>query len=148
MKRALALCVSLCGLGFAPACAADSAPVAASLDADPALFRISDDDTVIYLFGTIHMLDEGRTWFDDGVKTAFDASDELVVEAVTPTDPAVLGSVMAKGFDIGGTPLRQEMPAEAAATADAGDRGLARAGRAGRHHGAMAGRYQPVCPGL
>lgn len=61
----------------------------ADRDADPALWVVRDADTTIYLFGTIHLLD-GRTWFNDEVKTAFDASRELVLEARLPEDPAAL----------------------------------------------------------
>lgn len=75
----------------APAPAAPAAPVpaapAALPDADPALFIARDEDTIIYLFGTFHLLDE-RPWFNDEVKTAFDASDELVLEILLPEDPA------------------------------------------------------------
>ena len=54
--------------------AAAAAPAAAPLpDADPALWVVRDADTTIYLFGTFHLLD-GRPWFNDEVKTAFDAS--------------------------------------------------------------------------
>ena len=61
----------------------------ADRDADPALWVVRDADTTIYLFGTIHLLD-GRTWFNDEVKTAFEASRELVLEARLPEDPAAL----------------------------------------------------------
>lgn len=66
-------------------------PVAAAPlpDADPALFVVRDADTTVYLFGTFHLLD-GRPWFDDEVRTAFDASQELVMEALIPDDPASL----------------------------------------------------------
>ena len=56
-------------------------------DANPALWVARDADTTIYLFGTFHLLD-GRPWFNDEVRTAFDASDELVMEAILPEDPA------------------------------------------------------------
>lgn len=68
----------------APAPAAEALP-----EADPALWVIRDDDTTIYLFGTFHLLD-GRPWFDDEVRAAFDASDELVIEAIIPDNPADL----------------------------------------------------------
>jgi hypothetical protein len=61
----------------------------ANRDADPALWVVRDRDTTIYLFGTIHLLD-GRTWFNDEVRRSFDASNELVMEAIIPED---LGSV-------------------------------------------------------
>lgn len=53
-------------------------------DADPALWVINDEDTVIYLFGTFHALDGRSAWFNDEVMTAFAASDELVLETVVP----------------------------------------------------------------
>ncbi len=64
------------------------APVAAALpDADPALWVVRDEDTIVYLFGTFHLLD-GRPWFNDEIKTAFDASGELVVEVRLPENLA------------------------------------------------------------
>jgi uncharacterized protein YbaP (TraB family) len=69
----------------APASASQTPPA----DANPALWVVRDSDTTIYLFGTIHLLD-GRPWFNDEVRTAFDASDELIMEAIIPEDPASL----------------------------------------------------------
>lgn len=46
----------------------------------PALWQLGDEDTTIYLFGTIHVLPEGETWFDDRISTAFNAADQLVFE--------------------------------------------------------------------
>lgn len=48
--------------------------------ADPALWVVKDEDTTIYLFGTIHVLRPGLSWFDGRVRQAFDDSDELVTE--------------------------------------------------------------------
>ena len=60
-------------------------PAAAqTADADPALWVVKDRDTTIYLFGTIHVLKPGLTWFDEAMKTAFDRSDTLVLEMVPP----------------------------------------------------------------
>ena len=73
----------------APAPTAPAAPPAPLPDADPALWVVRDADTIIYLFGTFHLLD-GRPWFNDEVRTAFDSSDELVLEALVPDDPASL----------------------------------------------------------
>jgi uncharacterized protein YbaP (TraB family) len=71
-----------------PASVATPAQATAALpDANPALWVVRDSDTTIYLFGTFHLLD-GRPWFNDEVRTAFDASDELVMEAILPEDPA------------------------------------------------------------
>ncbi len=62
--------------------------------ATPALWRVSDADTTIYLFGTVHVMKPGIDWFRGGVKAAFDGSDELVLEIVEPDDPNAMGAVM------------------------------------------------------
>ena len=95
LRFAAALGLALAGaptLAFqaAPAPAASGAtarPAAALPDANPAMWVVRDADTTIYLFGTFHLLD-GRPWFNDEVRTAFDASDELVMEAILPDNPA------------------------------------------------------------
>jgi hypothetical protein len=75
----------------APAPAAPAAATAAPLpDADPALWVVRDEDTTIYLFGTFHLLDGRREWFNDEIRAAFDASEELVLEAVLPEDAATM----------------------------------------------------------
>ena len=56
-------------------------------DAHPALWVVNDADTVIFLFGTFHALDGKSDWFNDEVKTAFTASDELVLETIVPDGP-------------------------------------------------------------
>lgn len=73
--------------------AAAQTPPVAMTDADPALWVVKDADTTIYLFGTIHVLKPGLSWFDEAVKTAFDASDALVIEMVTPSATEMLGKV-------------------------------------------------------
>lgn len=67
---------------------APSAPATVTDDADPALWVVKDEDTTIYLFGTVHMLKPGLGWFDEAVKTAFDKSDTLVLEVIMPEDPS------------------------------------------------------------
>ena len=56
--------------------------------ATPALWVVNDSDTIIYLFGTFHALDQESRWFDQAVRTAFTASDELVLETLVPRPPA------------------------------------------------------------
>jgi uncharacterized protein len=96
----------------APAAVAPPAPAAAALpDANPALWVVRDGDTTIYLFGTIHLLD-GRPWFNDEVKTAFDASDELVMEAILPEDPmSLIPMIMRYAVDQTGRPLSSRLTA-------------------------------------
>ena len=56
----------------------------------PALWKVADDDTTVYLFGTIHALPEGKDWYSGTIAKAFDASGELVTEipAGAENDPA------------------------------------------------------------
>ena len=113
MIRTLAAAISALALSLAlPACAqqpAASAP--AANDADPALWVVKDKDTTIYLFGTIHVLKPGLTWFDEAVKTAFDRSDEVKLEIVMPDPATMQGLVQATGVAAPGTPpLTQQLP--------------------------------------
>ena len=61
-----------------------SARTPAIPDARPAIWVVNDADTVVYLFGTFHALDGRSAWFNDEIRTAFAASDELVLETVVP----------------------------------------------------------------
>ncbi len=70
--------------------AAPTAASAAPVDADPALWVMRDADTTIYLFGTVHVLRPGMVWFDEAVRAAFDASDELKLEAILPDDTSTM----------------------------------------------------------
>ena len=89
-KRAIALAaagtIAAAGtLAAAMPTAAAAANIPAPLpDADPAIWVVNDHDTTIYLFGTFHALDGRSAWFNDEVRTAFAASDELVLETVIP----------------------------------------------------------------
>jgi hypothetical protein len=78
----------------AAAPAASPAPAAPLPDADPALWVVRDNDTTVYLFGTFHMLDGRRDWFNEEVREAFDASQEMVVEVIMPENPAELQRAM------------------------------------------------------
>jgi uncharacterized protein YbaP (TraB family) len=85
-KLAIAAAVAAAGVCTAVAERAAAASIPTNLpDADPALWVINDEDTIIYLFGTFHALDGKSAWFNDEVRTAFAASDELVLETVVPS---------------------------------------------------------------
>jgi len=88
------------------------APVAATTEASPALWVVKDDDTTIYLFGTVHVLRPGLSWFDDAVRKAFDDSDEVVLELVMPEAAAMQSAVMKHAVNASGTPLSQRLPAD------------------------------------
>lgn len=95
-----------------PACAQKApAPDATVAKADPALWVVKDKDTTIYLFGTIHVLKPGISWFDRAVKAAFDRSSEVVLELILPDAKAMQGLVMTTGMAAPGTPpLTQQLP--------------------------------------
>ena len=50
---------------------------------EPALWRIADDDSDIYLFGTVHVLPPALVWRGPRFEAAFASADELVVEIDT-----------------------------------------------------------------
>ena len=78
LKRFLAFAAATLSLGTG-ACASIDTPPAGAVPG-PALWQVADEDTTIYLFGTVHALPQGRTWFDGRIERAFAASDELVTE--------------------------------------------------------------------
>ena len=80
-------------------------------DANPAMWVVKDADTTIYLFGTFHGLDGKTQWFNDEVKTAFDASEEVVVEAIMPEDQAAMQPLIIKyAVDATGKTLTSKLP--------------------------------------
>lgn len=89
-------------------------PAAAVADnSDPALWVVKDHDTTIYLFGTVHLLKPGLSWFDEAVKDAFDKSDTLVTEIPEITDPNAIGPLMMKyAGDANGKALRDKLNAD------------------------------------
>jgi uncharacterized protein len=78
-------------------------------DVDPALWVVKDEDTTIYLFGTVHILKPGLGWFDEGVKEAFDKSDRLVLEMVEPPQAETQALFMKMAIDQTGKTLRSKM---------------------------------------
>lgn len=76
----------------APARQTASSAAAPATLAKPALWKIQDEDTTIYLFGTIHLLPKGVQWFAGPIATAFQSSDEFVSE-LGETDPAEIQAV-------------------------------------------------------
>ena len=127
MRKLLTLFAAGAAILTLPACAQ---PAPAPQDADPALWVVKDADTTIYLFGTIHVLKPGLTWFDEAVKTAFDGSKELVLEMVEPDAATMQLIVMAKALAApGAPPLSQQLPEDkrAAFTAAMKDAGMPQA---------------------
>jgi uncharacterized protein YbaP (TraB family) len=82
-------------------------------DADPALWVLKDADTTIYLFGTVHALKPGLSWFDEAVKDAFDKSDTVVLELVLPPDAELQALIQELGVSKDKRLSEQLTPSEA-----------------------------------
>jgi uncharacterized protein YbaP (TraB family) len=81
--------------------------------AHPALWEVSDPDTTIYLFGTIHLLPNNFQWRTAKFDQAMASANELVVETIVDDkNPQKLMQAMASlGFANGLPPLLQRLPA-------------------------------------
>ena len=96
----------------------------ATVDADPALWRVKDEDTTIYLFGTIHVLKPGLGWFDEAVAKAFAASDQVVVEMIEPTGEGGRDGIVQRAVAKDNTPLTQKLPEDKRAAYAAALKGI------------------------
>ncbi|MDQ3139334.1 MAG: TraB/GumN family protein, partial [Pseudomonadota bacterium] len=77
----------------------------------PALWEVSDADSKIYLFGTIHLLPEGSNWRTPVLDAAIAASDALVTETLIGDDPAAQARLMMTiGVSPGLPPLVERVP--------------------------------------
>ncbi|HEX4738863.1 MAG TPA: TraB/GumN family protein [Allosphingosinicella sp.] len=96
-------------LGAAPAPkAAATAP-----HGHPALWKLADKDTTIYLFGTFHLLPQGEAWRTPAFDKALASSDELVMEIPNIDDQnALAGALVKLGMKDGLPPLVQRVPAD------------------------------------
>lgn len=86
------LALTACGQKSAPKLSADASPIervehALSVakstkgDGDPTMWKMSDDDTTIYIYGTVHILKPETKWETPEFNAAFDSADTLYVEA-------------------------------------------------------------------
>src|SRR3954465_12790453 len=75
-------------LGAAPA------PQAAAPQGHPAMWKVADKDTTIYLFGTFHLLPQGGAWRTPAFDKALASSDELVMEIGNIDDQKALATAI------------------------------------------------------
>lgn len=74
-----------------PALASGAAAAPVASTPRPALWEVSDPDTKIYLFGTIHLLPKNYSWRTSAVDRAIASADTLVVETIIDSkNPAEL----------------------------------------------------------
>lgn len=88
----------------------------------PALWKVADEDTTIYLFGTVHMLPADVDWNSGPVNDALASADALVTEVdMTPENMAEMGAMFQQAgmLTTGGT-LRDLMTEDQRATYEAG----------------------------
>jgi len=78
----------------------------------PALWKVADADTTIYLFGTVHALPHGIPWYRGEIATAFEESKELVTEIIDDDQAAVQKAVLATAILPEGQTLREMMSAD------------------------------------
>ncbi len=90
------------------------AAAATTAHAQPRLIVVSDEDTTVYLFGTIHFMPPDVEWRTEEIDAAFAASDVVYFEAdVVNVDPSVVEHlVMANGLNPAGTFLSDTMTLE------------------------------------
>lgn len=119
---------SLCLLLTAPACAQQQTTPAPQPNVQvpaeqvelggPALWKLADEDTTIYLFGTVHALPQDVEWFNAPLADALAKSDSVVTEIlVDDALPAKMQSLVAdKGLLPAGTNLFTLMDEDERAT--------------------------------
>ncbi len=84
----------------------------------PALWKVADEDTTIYLFGTVHVLPQGIDWYDTTIAKALEGSDILVTEIPmdAASEAAMQQMAVQKGALPAGTTLRSLLNDEQKAT--------------------------------
>jgi uncharacterized protein YbaP (TraB family) len=111
----------LAALGLATMAIAPTATALARSNSGPALWQVSDKDTTIYLFGTIHLLPKDSRWRTPKFEKAVQGSQSLVLETLIDTaNPQQLAGIMAAlGFSSGLPPIASRVPADKRAALEA-----------------------------
>ncbi len=83
--------------------------------ADPALVEVSDEDTTIYILGTVHALRPGVEWQSDEIDRAFQASEAIYFETDmwSPSAQGMMAQVLIRGLNPQGVTLSATMSKEA-----------------------------------
>ena len=103
---------SIAALSFGlTACATAEVPPKSAVPG-PALWQVADEDTTIYLFGTVHALPKNKNWFDERIARAFGSADELVTEIDLSNQASSAQALQAAGMLPEGQSLRELMTSE------------------------------------
>lgn len=129
LPRLPLLACSLAALFLAPngALGREAKPVeAAQVDetARPALWKVSDEDTTIWLFGTIHILPRPVDWHRGPIGKAFDTSQTLVTEVPMDNQQAAQGAILSMSGREDGRNLRDTLSAKDRSEYEAAMRGF------------------------
>lgn len=102
-----------CGESFADDPSAPTTTASgATATAQPALWRFSDADTTVYLFGTFHALPDGLDWTTPELEKAIAEADRLVLE-IPDLDPQTVAPIFTRlALSPGLPPLSERVPAE------------------------------------
>ena len=134
-------------LATAPLCARaqDASPAAApaavrpvppATGEGPALWVVSDADSTLYLFGTVHVLRPDTAWGSARVDAAFASASDVWFEISNPDDQAAIIPLIQQYGVSPGTPLSSLLTAEEITDLDA----------AARTIGASAAQLDPLRP--
>jgi uncharacterized protein YbaP (TraB family) len=93
-KRAGQFISAMAALSLGAVAPAAATPPAAASQPKPALWKLADEDTTIYLFGTIHILPKNLAWRTPLLEKAIVDSDELVLETADAIDLTKTARVM------------------------------------------------------
>lgn len=99
--------LALAGLLPLAASAAQAAP--APKAARPAMWKVADADTILYLFGTIHLLPKGQAWRTPAMDSALAGADELVLEINDIDDMASAQAMVKLGMSPDLPPLAERV---------------------------------------
>ena len=105
---------SLAALGLAALAGCATVPAVEQPGGRPALWQVTDPDTTVYLFGTIHLLPPNTDWRSPALDQALAGSQSLVVETIIDdkNPQVIVGELARLGFRPGLPPIAERVAAE------------------------------------
>lgn len=117
MKRAAVFAAGITA-GMTLAAAVTAQTDYASIEASPALWSISDADSTVYLFGTVHILPPELNWRSEAINAALDDAETVYFEAdvLSPEAQAQMQQLIPQlAVNTSGAPLSARLSDEAKA---------------------------------
>ena len=95
--------------------------VADPVPAGPALWKVADEDTTIYMFGTVHALPDDVDWYNSTIENALNSSQTVVTEIKmdSASEAAMQQLAISKGMLPAETSLRSLLSDEQTASYEA-----------------------------